>query len=127
MNWSEVFKWSLAVVSLVGVELNIRHRRECFYIWIFTNAAWSLVDFSHGIWAQSLLHLVYFALAIRGVICWQAPAGASAAAARPIVGLSLKTELNFDHWEWWPRQAWKHSGAIGWGPLLLWINWTRRG
>lgn len=71
MNWSEVFKWSLAVVSLIGVELNIRHRRECFYIWIFTNAAWSLVDFSHGILAQSLLHLVYFALAVRGILMWK--------------------------------------------------------
>ena len=34
----EFFKWSLAILSLVGVILNVHHDRRCFYIWAVTNA-----------------------------------------------------------------------------------------
>lgn len=69
--WFETFKWLAAAVSIVGVELNIRHRRECFYVWVGTNAAWCAVDAWHGIYAQSLLHAVYFCLAVRGILMWK--------------------------------------------------------
>jgi nicotinamide riboside transporter PnuC len=69
---AEAGKWSLAVLSLIGVVLNIKRRRECFYIWVFTNAAWTLVDAWHGIWSQATLQLIYFGLAVWGVIEWKA-------------------------------------------------------
>jgi len=62
--------WLLTVLSLFATVLNIRKQQACFVIWVFTNAAWAIVDASHGIYAQSALHLVYFVLAIWGVIAW---------------------------------------------------------
>lgn len=67
----EIFKWLLAVASIVGVVLNIRRRHECFYIWAVTNFAWTLVDIAHSVWAQSVLQAVYFVLAIWGIIEWR--------------------------------------------------------
>jgi len=67
----ELFKWLIAVLSLVGVVLNIHKRRECFYIWSFTNAAWASVDLYHGIWSQAFLQAVYFGLAIWGIVAWR--------------------------------------------------------
>ncbi len=54
----ELFKWSLAGLSLFGVVLNIRKRRECFYIWSFTNLSWAAVDAWHGIYSQAALQPV---------------------------------------------------------------------
>lgn len=67
----EVIKWSLAALSIVGVVLNIRRRRECFAVWCATNAAWTAVDVIHGVWAQAALQFVYFLLAIWGLMEWK--------------------------------------------------------
>ena len=67
----EVMKWSLAALSIVGVVLNIRRRRECFVVWCATNAAWTAVDVIHGVWAQAALQFVYFLLAIWGLMEWK--------------------------------------------------------
>ena len=39
-------------------------------IWTFTNAAWCIVDFSKGIYPQSVLFFIYFILSIWGIIEW---------------------------------------------------------
>jgi len=67
----EVMKWTLAALSIVGVVLNIRRRRECFIVWCATNAAWTVVDVVHQVWAQAALQFVYFLLAIWGLIEWK--------------------------------------------------------
>jgi len=67
----EVFKWLIVGLSLFGVVLNIRKRRECFYIWGFTNLAWTGVDIYYGVWSQAFLQAVYFGLAIWGVVAWR--------------------------------------------------------
>ncbi len=67
----EVFKWSVAAASLVGVVLNIRKDRRCFHIWAVTNAAWTGIDLSHGVWSQAALQFVYFTLAIWGLRQWK--------------------------------------------------------
>jgi nicotinamide riboside transporter PnuC len=67
----ELFKWSLAIASLCGVVLNIRKRRECFYVWAGTNAAWTIVDAVHQIWSQAALQAVYFCLALWGAWSWR--------------------------------------------------------
>jgi len=69
----EPFKWFLAAASLIGVVLNIRRKRVCFAVWLFTNAAWTAVDLWHGVWAQSVLQAVYFGLAVWGIIAWRKP------------------------------------------------------
>lgn len=68
----EIFKWTLVAASLVGVVLNIRKRRECFYVWTATNALWCAVDAWHGIWSQSILQGLYCGLAVWGLIEWKA-------------------------------------------------------
>ncbi len=66
MKWT----WILTVMSIIGVILNIRKLRICFYIWLFTNSAWMLIDFYKGIPAQGCLFAVYTGLAIWGIVAW---------------------------------------------------------
>jgi len=63
--------WLLTILSLVGVVLNIKKARACFYIWAFTNAAWAVIDYRAGLLAQSALFAVYFALALWGIASWR--------------------------------------------------------
>ncbi len=67
----EAFKWTLAFASLVGVVANIKHKRWCFWIWGFTNAAWTGVDIYHEVFAQAALQAIYFGLAIWGLLAWR--------------------------------------------------------
>ena len=67
----QIFTWAMAALSLVGVVLNIKKRRECFYVWAVTNAAWVVIDIYHGIYAQAALLAVYFVLAIWGIFEWK--------------------------------------------------------
>lgn len=67
----ESLKWATAAASLVGVVLNIRHDRRCFYIWTATNAAWTVIDASHGIWSQAVLQAMYCGLAVWGILAWK--------------------------------------------------------
>lgn len=67
---SDWWHWPLVALSLLGVVLNIKHRRECFYIWAFTNASWTAIDWRHGLPSQALLQLTYFGLAIWGIVEW---------------------------------------------------------
>jgi nicotinamide riboside transporter PnuC len=71
MTFMDIFPWVVSVLSLVGVVLNIKKSRICFFIWLFTNASWTIVDFVFGLYAQSLLFLVYTGLAVYGIIEWR--------------------------------------------------------
>ena len=66
-----LFPWLAALLSLVGVILNIRRHRACFAIWTLTNLAWLVIDAHAGIYAQSLLHGAYLALAVYGWFSWK--------------------------------------------------------
>lgn len=66
-----VLQWSCALASLLGVVLNIRKDRRCFYIWFVTNGTWAVVDGLHGIYAQCLLQAIYCGLSIWGILQWQ--------------------------------------------------------
>lgn len=63
--------WVLTVFSIIGVILNIRKNRICFWIWAFTNASWCAVDFYHGLYSQACLFLIYFGLAVYGIWHWR--------------------------------------------------------
>jgi len=67
--------WIITVLSIIGVVLNIRKRKECFYLWTFTNAAWAIYDLSMGAYAQAALFAVYFILAIWGIFEWKTKSG----------------------------------------------------
>ncbi len=68
---SDYWHWPLVIGSLIGVVLNIKHDRRCFWIWAVTNAAWCVIDFQYEIYSQSALNAVYFALAIWGIVEWR--------------------------------------------------------
>lgn len=61
----------LTVLSLIGVVLNIKRKRICFIIWLFTNTAWAIIDFYKGIPAQGLLFTIYAGLAVYGIWEWR--------------------------------------------------------
>jgi len=63
--------WIVTTLSIVGVVANIYKKQWCFYIWTVTNFAWMVIDYQAGIVSQSALHLIYFGLAIWGIIKWR--------------------------------------------------------
>ena len=62
--------WALAGFSLVGVVLNVRRNRACFYVWAITNSAWVAVNISHGLPQRAALDAVYLGLALWGIRAW---------------------------------------------------------
>lgn len=66
-----IFTWILMIAALVGVILNIKKIRACFFIWAITNFFWMIVDFYKEIYAQSALFAVYFLLALWGIYEWK--------------------------------------------------------
>ena len=62
--------WLLTVISLIGVVLNIQKNPWCFVLWIGTNATWACIDFYHGLPEQGAMFVIYFLLAIYGLIKW---------------------------------------------------------
>lgn len=62
---------TLTILAIIGVILNIKKNKACFYIWFFTNASWSIVDFYKGIPMQGLLFVVYTGLAVWGIVEWR--------------------------------------------------------
>lgn len=71
MTYFDIFTWTTAILSIIGVILNIRKSHTCFYIWAVTNASWTVIDFIKGIYAQAFLFLIYFCLAIWGLYEWK--------------------------------------------------------
>ena len=63
--------WVVTALAICGVILNIKKRRECFYVWAFTNAAWMAYDWWIGATAQSALFAVYLVLALWGIHEWR--------------------------------------------------------
>ncbi len=66
LNWT----WIVTGFSIIGVVLNVKRKRICFWIWAGTNAAWAIVDYWQGIYSQAALFTVYFGLAIYGLVEW---------------------------------------------------------
>jgi len=63
--------WFVTIASIVGVILNIKKKRICFFIWLFTNLSWTIYDFFIKAYAQSALFLIYTILAIYGIYEWR--------------------------------------------------------
>ena len=66
-----ILTWSLTIAAIIGVILNIKKMRSCFYIWAVTNFSWAVVDFYKEIYAQSALFGIYFLLALYGIFEWR--------------------------------------------------------
>lgn len=66
----EAFTWPLAILTVVGVVLNVKKRRFCFVIWSVTNIFWVVYNYTIEAYAQAAVFAVYFGLAIWGIIQW---------------------------------------------------------
>jgi len=51
--------------------MNVRKMHYCFYIWSFTNAIWSIYDYSVQEYQQASLFFIYFILALWGIYEWR--------------------------------------------------------
>lgn len=61
----------LTILALIGVVLNIKKNKACFYIWLVTNASWACIDFYKDIPAQGILFTIYTGLAVWGIFAWK--------------------------------------------------------
>ena len=66
-----IFTVLLTLAALIGVVLNIKKKKACFYVWLVTNTAWAIVDFYKGIPAQGILFSIYAGLAVWGIFEWK--------------------------------------------------------
>ena len=64
------FTWCVTGVCLLGTVLNVKRRRECFYLWTVGNIAWMGYDLRCGLYSRAVLDLVQLALAVWGAIEW---------------------------------------------------------
>jgi nicotinamide riboside transporter PnuC len=71
MTTFNIFTAILTILALTGVVLNIKKKILCFYIWLITNISWATVDLYKGIPMQSLLFIIYAALAVYGICEWR--------------------------------------------------------
>ena len=66
-NWA----WILTAASLIGTIANVKRKRWCFWVWLFTNAGWTAVDIYLELYAQAALFAAYTCLAAWGLIEWK--------------------------------------------------------
>ena len=67
----QIVSWILTIVSVAGAILNARKSIIGFYIWIVSNIAWSILDFSVGLPAQGYLFIVYTIITSYGIYQWR--------------------------------------------------------
>ena len=67
----EIFKWVIALLSLTGTVLNIKKKKVCFFIWLFTNICWTIIDLIHGVYSQAFLQFIYVGLSVWGIMEWR--------------------------------------------------------
>ncbi len=69
-NWTWIIYWTVTIVALVGVVLNIEQDSRCFFLWGFTNASFAIRTYFLGAFEMTVLFSIYFLLAIVGIIRW---------------------------------------------------------
>jgi len=71
--------WLTSIAAVIGVWLNIKKHVACFWIWSATNATWTYVDFTHGMYPQAALQAVYCVLSLYGIWKWTRVTGDNSA------------------------------------------------
>lgn len=73
-HWTiEAAGWLVTVIAVGGVLLNNRRRRQCFYLWLVSNALSALIHLAVGLWSLAFRDLIFLALAIEGLRKWRRP------------------------------------------------------
>lgn len=66
----DLFYWSFTGLALIGVVLNLKKDKRCFYFWSLTNAAFAVESFLVGALNMTFLFSIYFVLALWGIYKW---------------------------------------------------------
>jgi len=77
---SELIGTIVTAVAVGGVLLNNARRRECFLLWIFSNALSAAIHVEASMWSLAGRDAIFFALAIAGWRQWGRAADRPAAA-----------------------------------------------
>lgn len=73
MICAETIGWIITVIAVAGVVLNNQRRRACFGLWLISNTLSAGVHLAAGMYALATRDVIFFALAIHGLICWSRP------------------------------------------------------
>jgi nicotinamide riboside transporter PnuC len=67
----EIVGLTATALAVVGVWLNNHKRRECFYLWLVSNAMTLAIHLSAGIWSLALRDAIFLVLALHGLWLWR--------------------------------------------------------
>ena len=67
----EIIGTIITIIAVSGVLLNNHRRRECFYLWLVSNALSAGVHLYAGMYALTVRDTIFFCLAIHGLIYWR--------------------------------------------------------
>jgi nicotinamide riboside transporter PnuC len=67
----EVAGTAATVVAVCGVILNNRRRRECFYLWLVSNAVTLIIHLAIGVYSMAVRDTIFLALAVEGLVKWR--------------------------------------------------------
>lgn len=70
MVWT-ILSWLMSGIALIGTILNAERNIVGFLFWLVSNLYMTIRFAYIGEYAQALLFLIYFLLAIRGIVVWQ--------------------------------------------------------
>lgn len=71
IDWT-MLSWVMSALALIGTILNAEKNIYGFVFWLMSNLYMTIRFFYIGEYAQSVLFFIYFILAIRGIIAWNA-------------------------------------------------------
>ena len=66
-----ILSWTMSAVALLGTILNAEMNIYGFIFWLVSNLYMTIRFAYIGEYAQATLFLIYFLLAIRGIVVWQ--------------------------------------------------------
>lgn len=69
MVWT-LLNWIMSFIALIGTIFNAEKNIYGFIFWLISNLYMSIRFCVIGEYAQSMLFLIYFLLAIRGIAVW---------------------------------------------------------
>lgn len=70
MVWT-ILSWLMSGIALIGTILNAERNVVGFLFWLVSNLYMTIRFAYIGEYAQAMLFLIYFLLAIRGISVWQ--------------------------------------------------------
>lgn len=61
----------VTAASIIGTVANSLQKRWCFWVWLCTNTFWIGYNLWAGSYAQALLYVFNFAMAVVGLVQWR--------------------------------------------------------